>query len=539
MTVSSQTNIVVYSGNGATTIWDYDFLIPEQDDAIITYTDADGVETVLNTTQYSITGLDDPDGGAVTYPLSGSPITNGTFLSIRRELPLVQTTDLVNQDGFYPQVVENALDYLTMLIQQISTTNTQAIRVPASEDPPDELPSAAIRAGQQLIFDSDGQPTVGAPSSATVSAAMQPVVAAATLAAGRSALGVGFVPSAVSTNQVVALANISTRYMATGALTFTMPDSTQVPAGFSFDVYALTADCILDPVGTDTIYGYSVGANATVVAGTIVNIVTDGAGNWWPATIISSEDFVGAIRPYAGFLAPSAKYMFCDGVSYLRATYPAAFAAISMALTVTKTNGSPVLGGFTSVQTAKLAAGMLVEGTGIPSGAVILTTPAGGDTSITLDQNATNSLAQTATIIPFGAADTTHFNVPDTRGRVMAGAELATNAATRLTTTYFGSVPRIGRAGSATESGLVLKVNLPSVGTFAVTDNRTWATSNTLYSTGASGARAAGAEFSAGAAAQAVVPSGAAPTAAIGGSDTPITKVQPTIVVNHLIRVLP
>lgn len=539
MTVSSTTNIVVYEGNGATTIWSFDFLIPTQADAVITYTDASGIETVLNTAQYSITGLDDTDGGSVTYPLSGSPIANGTFLSILRNLPLVQTTDLVNQDGFYLQVVEDALDYLTMLIQQISTTNSQAIRVPASEEPPNELPAAAVRAGQQLIFDSDGQPTVGAPASATVSAAMQPVVAASTLVSARTLLGVAYLPVPVTTNQSVALANISQRYMATGALNFDMPDSTQVPAGFSFSIYALTAGCTADPVAGDTIYGYSAGAAATIAAGTIVEFVTDGVGNWWPSTIISSEDFVGAIRPYAGFDAPSSKYVFCDGVSYLRATYPAAFAAISMSLTVTKTNGSPVLGGFTSAQTAKLAAGMLVEGTGIPSGALILTTPAGGDTSITLDQNATNSTTQNAKIIPFGAADTTHFNVPDTRGRVMAGAELATNAATRLTATYFGSVPRIGRAGTATESGLVLKVNLPSVGTFAVTDPRTWATASSVWKAGASGARAAGAEFSATASVDTVTPSGAAPTAAIGGSDTPITKVQPTLVVNHLIRVLP
>lgn len=533
MTVSSTTNIVVYEGNGATTIFSYAFLIPAQSDAVITYTDAAGAETILNTTQYSITGLDNASGGMVTYPLSGSPIADETFLTIQRTLPLVQSTDLVNQDGFYPQVVEDALDYLCMLIQQISTLNSQAIRVPSSEASPNELPAAALRANQSLIFDSNGQPTVGSTTTATVSAAMQPVVAAATLAAGRTALGVGFVPSAVTTNQTVALANISTRYMATGALTFTMPDSTQVSAGFSFDVYALTADCVLDPVGTDTIYGYSIGANATVAAGTIVNIVTDGAGNWWPATIIASEDFVGAIRPAAVFNAPSAKYVFCDGVSYLRATYPACFAAISMAVTVTKTNGNPVLGGFTSAQTAKLAAGMLVEGTGIPSGALILTTPAAGDTSITLDQNATNSTTQLATIIPFGAADTTHFNVPDTRGRVMAGAELATNVASRLTSI----VDRIGRGGGA-QTVTISQANLPSVN-FAVTDNRTWLTDDNFLPSGGASAPGAGALTAAATKRGNVSPSGAAPTAASGGSGTAVDKVQPTLVVNHLMRVLP
>lgn len=539
MTVSSTTNIIVYEGNGATTIWSYDFLIPEQADAVITYTDADGVETVLNTNQYSITGLDDTDGGTVTYPLSGSPIANGTFLSIRRELPLVQTTDLVNQDGFYPQVVEDALDYLTMLIQQINTTNSQAIRVPASENPPDELPAAAVRAGQQLIFDSEGQPTVGAPADATVSAAMQPVVAAATLVSARTLLGVAYLPVAVSTNQTVALADITTRYMATGALTFTMPDSTQVPAGFCFDVYALTGNCTLDPVGTDTIFGYSIGANATVAAGTIVNIVTDGAGNWWPATIISTEDFVGSIRPYGGFEVPSAKYVLCDGTSYLRADYPAAFAILSMAVTATKTNGSPVLGGFTSAQTAKLGLGMRVEGTGIPAGSRILTDSSSGDTSITIDQNATNSLTQTVTIVPYDAADTTHFKVPDLRGRAPAGAELATNAASRLTPSYFGLLAKIGNPGGL-ESHTLTTAQLA-----AHTHTATQAAhTHTPATNGQGGSLQTGVDTLGGSSpvlGGGLTLNNATPAITVqnAGGGTGHNNVQPTLVINYLIRVLP
>lgn len=533
MTISSTASIVVYEGNGAATTWDFTFLIPTQDDVVITYTDASGVATVLTTNQYSITGLDSNTGGTVTYPLSGSPIANNTFLTIQRVLPLTQETDLVNQDGFYPQVVEDALDMLCMQIQQISTLNSQAIRVPSSESPPNELPAAAVRANQTLIFDEDGQPTVGSVTSTTVSSAMQPVVAAATLLAARTLMGVAYLPVSVTTDQTPGLADISTRYMAQNTLNVLAPLSSQVPVGYSISVHALLQDCTITVNAFDNLFGYGGGATMTVPAGTVTEIVTNGGGNWWPTNIISTEDFVGAIRPYAGFDAPSAKYVFCDGASYLRSTYLAAFAAISMSLTVTKTSGSPVLGGFTSAQTAKLAAGMLVEGTGIPSGAVILTTPSAGDTSITLDQNATNSTTQNAKIIPFGAADSTHFNVPDTRGRVIAGAELATNAASRLTSI----VDRIGRGGGA-QTVTILQANLPNVN-FAVTDNRTWKTDNTIYGSGATGARGAGTEFSVTPIQQPVSPSGAAPTAASGGSGTAVDKVQPTLVVNHLIRVLP
>lgn len=535
MTVSSTTNIVVYEGNGATTTFDYNFLIPEQSDAIITYTDTDGVETVLNTNQYSITGIDDDNGGTVTYPLSGSPIALGTFLSIRRELELVQDTNLVNQDGFYPQVVESALDYLTMLVQQISTLNSQAIRVPASEEPPNELPAAALRANQSLIFDSDGQPTVGSPADAPISVAMQPVVAASTLLSARTLMGVGYLPEAVTTNQTVTIDDITTRFMATGALTFTMPDSTQVPNGFSFSVYALTLNCTLDPVGTDTIYGFGLGNNATVAAGTVAEIVTDGAGNWWLQTIITADDYVGAIRAFGGFDAPSVKYDLCDGGLYARADFPALFTATTMSVTVTKTNGNPVLGGFTSAQTAKLAAGMPVEGSGIPAGAVILTTPSSGDTSITLDMNSTNGTTVVATIIPWGMTTSANARRPDLRGVAPAGAELASNATNRMTSTYFGAADRIGRVGG-TESLTIAQGNLPNVN-FTVTDNRTW--SVTALGPGGAGGPAPGAVTAPAPGALSVTPAGAAPTAASGGSGTPASKMQPTVVVNYFVRVLP
>lgn len=538
MTVSSTQSIVVYEGNGASTTFDFTFLIPSQADMVVTYTDTAGTETVLSTSQYSVTGIDDPNGGTVTYPLSGSPIANNTFLSIRRELPLTQTTDLVNQDGFYPQVVENALDTLCMQIQQISTLNSQAIRVPTSEDPPNTLPAASLRANQTFVFDSDGQPSVGSPSSAMVSSAMQPVVGASTLASARSLLGVGGPIVAATTNQSPTLADVSTNYMVTAAITVTLPLTTQTANGYYIVVHALTNDVTLTPDGADTIYGYSLGGSATVAAGTVATVVTDAAGNWWITTVIATDDFVGSIRPYAGLDAPSAKYQFCDGTSYLRATYPACFTAISMSLTVTKTSGSPVLGGFTSAQTAKLAAGMLVEGTGIPSGATILTTPSAGDTSITLNQNATNSLSQTATIIPFGAADSSHFYVPDTRGRALAGAELATNAANRITSSFFGAADRVGRSGG-TQSETLSQAMLP-VANFTVTDNRTWSTDDTmLKGTNAVGITGGASGFIGNNGSRGVTPSGAAPTAASGGSGLGHNNVQPTLVVNHLIRVLP
>lgn len=190
MTVLTTTDRTTGQGNGVTTTFDYDFLMPDADYAVVTFTDTDGTETIIAAGDYNITGVGNPLGGSVEYPLVGSPIATGTSLTIQRVLPATQTTVLGNQSAFYPETVEEALDYVTMLVQQYLGEEERALRVPASEDSIDDIPAVDARALQLLGFDADGQPIAAEPSSALVSSAMQPVVASSTLAAARTAMGV-------------------------------------------------------------------------------------------------------------------------------------------------------------------------------------------------------------------------------------------------------------------------------------------------------------------------------------------------------------
>ena len=121
MTITTTANITIDQGNGVTTSFNYSFLIPAASDVEVFYTDINGVQTPLATTQYSISGIGNPDGGFVIYPLSGSPIAIGTYITIIRSLPLLQLTTISNQGAFYPAVVESALDYLMMAIQQVNS----------------------------------------------------------------------------------------------------------------------------------------------------------------------------------------------------------------------------------------------------------------------------------------------------------------------------------------------------------------------------------------------------------------------------------
>lgn len=159
MTISTQSNKIIGLGNGATTSWPYSFLIPSQNVVQVLYTNVAGVITVLSQSQYTISGINNPNGGTVTYPLSGSPIPAGSTLTIIRVLPYQQLTDLINQGGYYPAVVEGMGDTLEMQIQQVAGELVNVIRFPVVDPNSNAtLPAAAARAGRYLAFDGNGNP---------------------------------------------------------------------------------------------------------------------------------------------------------------------------------------------------------------------------------------------------------------------------------------------------------------------------------------------------------------------------------------------
>lgn len=193
MTIETTAIKAVALGNGATTVWPYTFLIPTLSDVIVTLVDvASGNETSLTPASFTISGLNSPVGGTVTYPLSGSPLTSATKIVIERALPLTQETDLLNQGGVYPQAIEDALDYLTMVTQQLQDQINRSIVFSIADTVETTMPVASARANKYLAFNSSGEPIAASvlTPGTTVSAAMIPVVTAPTTAAALIALGI-------------------------------------------------------------------------------------------------------------------------------------------------------------------------------------------------------------------------------------------------------------------------------------------------------------------------------------------------------------
>lgn len=129
--LTKSTNRVVYSGNGATTSFAYDFRVFQNSDLVVTHIDANGVQTVKTiTTHYTMTNAGDETGGTVTYPVSGSPLPTGEKLVLQRIVGVLQSTSIRNQSGFYPNVLEDAMDRLAMEIQQINDLIKRAPKLP-------------------------------------------------------------------------------------------------------------------------------------------------------------------------------------------------------------------------------------------------------------------------------------------------------------------------------------------------------------------------------------------------------------------------
>ncbi|MBX6746129.1 MAG: hypothetical protein IRY87_29185 [Acetobacteraceae bacterium] len=153
------------AGNGSATVFPFGFHCADPATISVVYTDPGGARVTLEPSAYSVTLNAPPtDGGWVTYPLSGSPIPAGSTLTISRTVPLTQDVELTNQGGFYPTVLNGALDRLAMVDQQLADAQARSISG-AQTDPVGldmSLPPVAERAGKALWFDSLGRPIAAA-----------------------------------------------------------------------------------------------------------------------------------------------------------------------------------------------------------------------------------------------------------------------------------------------------------------------------------------------------------------------------------------
>lgn len=120
-----------------------------------------------------------------TAPATGNKVV------ITRNTPLIQEEPYTTSRGFQGPVEEGSFDALTAMVQEISQSFGKSIQASAGDAAANlTLPLIAQRANTYLAFDASGNViSVAGTTSATVSAAMLPVIAAPTTAAALALLG--------------------------------------------------------------------------------------------------------------------------------------------------------------------------------------------------------------------------------------------------------------------------------------------------------------------------------------------------------------
>lgn len=166
MTISSTSRTAgPFTGNDVTTTFAFTFKVFAASDLQLVRTNTStGVSTTLTiTADYTVTLNSEQNsapGGSITLT---APLASGYTLIITSDIAALQATDLTNQGGFYPQVITNALDKLTILVQQILNKVGRSLNFPIQDTNYNPtLPAKAQRVGRVLAFDeTTGDPTPG------------------------------------------------------------------------------------------------------------------------------------------------------------------------------------------------------------------------------------------------------------------------------------------------------------------------------------------------------------------------------------------
>lgn len=122
-----------YDGNDLATSFAYDFKIYNKDHLQVILTSTLGAESILQEgTDYTVSGVGVDAGGAVAYPVSGSPLATGEKLTLKRIVPKSQESDYTNTGGYVAANHERSYDLLQMQIQDVQEEVDRSVKVAIS-----------------------------------------------------------------------------------------------------------------------------------------------------------------------------------------------------------------------------------------------------------------------------------------------------------------------------------------------------------------------------------------------------------------------
>lgn len=122
MALDNPQSHVTYTGNGATIVYDAPFPVYDIAHIVVSGTKSDGtpfayVQGVDYQTHLNFGADNEPVSASITL---AKVLPSGWKMKVARIVPIVQPVEFSNQGEMSPDVVENSLDYLTMIAQQLA-----------------------------------------------------------------------------------------------------------------------------------------------------------------------------------------------------------------------------------------------------------------------------------------------------------------------------------------------------------------------------------------------------------------------------------
>ena len=166
MTVPSATSKTSLAGTGSLFAFPFPYYFLADSHLLVTVrTDSTGAEaTQTLTTDYTVAGAGVAAGGTVT--MVTAPAVGETLVVSRNTVPVTQGTDFVENDPSSAEVIEQALDKLTMITQKHEDELSRCVK--ASETVTDATSIAFVedatgRANNLIAFDASGNLTFVGP----------------------------------------------------------------------------------------------------------------------------------------------------------------------------------------------------------------------------------------------------------------------------------------------------------------------------------------------------------------------------------------